>query len=59
VNEQQQAKPSLLKRLLAVIVLVIAGFILLKLVLHVLAGVAIFIVAILAIVAVVWAMRTL
>ena len=55
----ETAKPSLLRRLLALVVLAVAAWILLKIVIGVLAGFATAIVVILAIVALVWALRTL
>ncbi len=56
---QEAAKPSLLKRLLALVVLVIAAWILLKFVIGLIAGLATVIVIVVAIVAVVWALNTL
>lgn len=50
---------TLAQRLVAVLVLVVAGWILLKLVVGLVAGLATFLVAIAAVVAVVWAVRTL
>ena len=58
-REQGKAGPSLLKRALAIVVLAIAGWILLKFVINVLAGVATLIVIVLAVFAVIWAIRTL
>lgn len=55
----EAAKPSLLKRLLALVVLVIAAWILLKFVIGLIAGLATIIVIVLAIVAVIWAINTL
>jgi uncharacterized membrane protein YccC len=55
----EAAKPSLLKRLLALVVLVIAAWILLKFVIGLIAGLATVIVIVLAIVAVIWALNTL
>jgi hypothetical protein len=57
--DETAAKPSLIKRLLALVVLAIAAWILLKLVIGVLAGLATAIVVVFAIVAVIWALRTL
>lgn len=51
--------PSLLMRLVAIVVLLVAGWILLKWVIGVLAGIATLIVIALAAVAVIWAIRTL
>jgi hypothetical protein len=50
---------TLAQRLVAVLVLVVAGWILLKLVVGLVAGLATFLVAIVAVVAIVWAVRTL
>jgi uncharacterized membrane protein YccC len=57
--EEKAAKPSLLKRLLALVVLVVAAWILLKFVIGLIAGLATVIVIVLAIVAVLWAVNTL
>jgi uncharacterized membrane protein YccC len=57
--DEKAAKPSLLKRLLALVVLVIAAWILLKFVIGLIAGLATIIVIVLAIVAVIWAINTL
>jgi uncharacterized membrane protein YccC len=57
--EEKAAKPSLLKRLLALVVLVIAAWILLKFVIGLIAGLATVIVIVLAVVAVFWAINTL
>jgi uncharacterized membrane protein YccC len=56
---EEAAKPSLLKRLLALVVLAVAAWILLKFVIGLLAGLATIIVIVLAIVAVIWALNTL
>jgi uncharacterized membrane protein YccC len=56
---EEAAKPSLLKRLLALVVLAIAAWILLKFVIGLIAGLATIIVIVLAIVAVIWALNTL
>jgi len=53
------ASPSLLKRFLAIVVLIIASWILLKWVIGLIMGVATLLVAVLAVVAIVWAVRTL
>ncbi|HET6505965.1 MAG TPA: hypothetical protein VFG42_04190 [Baekduia sp.] len=55
----EAAKPSLLKRLLALVVLVVAAWILLKFVIGLIAGLATVIVIVLAIIAVIWAINTL
>jgi hypothetical protein len=57
--DEQAAKPSLLKRLLALVVLAIAAWILLKMVIGIVAGLATVIVIVLAIVAVIWALTVL
>jgi hypothetical protein len=56
---EQEARPSLARRALAVLVLAIAGWILLKLVIGVLAGIATAVVVVAAILAVIWAVKTL
>jgi hypothetical protein len=57
--DESAAKPSLLRRLLALVVLAIAAWILLKFVIGLIAGLATIIVIVLCIVAVVWALRVL
>jgi hypothetical protein len=57
--EDTAAKPSILKRLLALVVLALAAWILLKFVIGLLAGLATIIVIVLCVVAVVWALRVL
>ncbi|MES1192853.1 MAG: hypothetical protein ABUM26_00895 [Solirubrobacterales bacterium] len=57
--EDTAAKPSILKRLLALVVLALAAWILLKFVIGLIAGLATIIVIVLCIVAVVWALRVL
>jgi uncharacterized membrane protein YccC len=57
--DETAAKPSLLKRLLALVVLAIAAWILLKFVIGLIAGLATVIVIVLAVVAVFWALNTL
>jgi hypothetical protein len=57
--EDTAAKPSILKRLLALVVLAIAAWILLKFVIGLIAGLATIIVIVLCLVAVVWALRVL
>jgi Flp pilus assembly protein TadB len=53
---QQEAGPSLLTRFIALVVLVVAAWVLLKIVLGVLAGLATVIVVVLAIFGIVWAL---
>ena len=57
--DDQTAKPSILMRLLALVVLAIAAWILLKFVIGLIAGVATLVVIVLCLVAVVWALRVL
>ena len=57
-NESAQ-RPSLLTRFAALIVLVVAAWILLKIVIGIVAGLATVIVAVLAVVAVLWALTKL
>jgi hypothetical protein len=57
--ENEKTGPSFGARVLAVIVLAIAAWILFKVVIGVVAAVAWFVVAIVAIIAVIWAVRTL
>jgi hypothetical protein len=57
--EEPAAKPSLLRRLLALVVLAVAAWILLKFVIGLIAGLATIVVIVLCIVAVVWALRVL
>jgi len=59
VERSRSGSPSIVKRGLAVVVLVIAAYILLKLVIGIVTALAVPILVILAIVAIVWAMRTL
>jgi hypothetical protein len=55
----REAAGDLGRRALAILVLVVAAWILLKIVIGVVAGLATFIVVVLAIVAIVWAIRAL
>lgn len=57
--EDRDNRPSLAKRALALLVLAIAGFILLKWVIGLLAGIATLIVVVVCVLAVLWALRTL
>lgn len=59
MNDTTSSSPSLLKRLLAVVVLIVASWILLKWIIGLIAGLATIIVIALAVVAIVWALRTL
>jgi hypothetical protein len=58
-SEPTKAGTSIGKRAIAVIVLIAAAYVLLKIVLHVLLAVSGTIVVILAIVGIIWAIRTL
>ena len=53
---QEEARPSILTRFIALIVLVVAAWILLKVVIGLIAGLSTLVVVILAIVGVVWAL---
>jgi hypothetical protein len=57
--QEEQSGPSFLARVLAVLVLAVAAWFLLKVVISVVAGVAWFVAVVLAIVGIVWAVRTL
>jgi hypothetical protein len=57
--QEEQSGPSFLARVLAVLVLAIAAWFLLKVVISVVAGIAWFVAVVLAIVGIVWAVRTL
>jgi hypothetical protein len=57
--ENEKTGPSFGARILAAIVLAFAAWILFKVVIGIVAGVAYFLVVIVAIIAVVWAVRTL
>jgi hypothetical protein len=54
-----ESSPSLARRAIALLVLVVAAWILLKVVIGIIASVSTVIVVVLAIVAVLWALRTL
>lgn len=57
--EDTASSPSLLKRLLAIVVLIVASWILLKWVIGLIMGLATVIVVVLAIAAVFWALKTI
>jgi hypothetical protein len=57
--EQEKSGPSFGARIIAAIVLVVAAWFLFKVVIGIVAGVAFFLVVVVALVAVVWAVRTL
>jgi hypothetical protein len=56
---EKEARPSLARRALALAVLLIAGWILLKVVIGLLTGIATIVIIVLAIIAVFWALNTL
>jgi uncharacterized membrane protein len=56
---EPEARPSLARRAVALLVLLVAGWILLKVVIGLIAGIATIIIIALAIVAVFWALNTL
>lgn len=55
----ENTSPSFAKRILAVVVLAVAAWILLKFVVGLITGIATLVVIVLAVLAVVWALRTL
>jgi hypothetical protein len=55
----EETRPTLAKRALAILVLAVAGWILLKVVIGLLAGIATIVVIGVAIVAIIWALNTL
>jgi len=55
----EESRPSWISRLLAVLVLVVAGWILIKVIIGVVASIAWIVVAVLAVVGVLWAYNTL
>jgi hypothetical protein len=57
--EEKAQRPSLGKRALALLVLLVAGWILLKFVIGLITGLATIIVIALAVIAVIWALNTL
>ena len=58
-SETSEARPSLGRRAIALVVLLIAGWILLKVVIGLIAGLATVIVIVVALVAIIWAWRIL
>jgi hypothetical protein len=59
VNSDSAERPSLLTRLVAIVVLGVAAWILLKIVIGIVAGLATIVVAVLAVIAVIWAFSKL
>jgi hypothetical protein len=59
MEDTEKSGPSFGARVLAVVVLAIAAWVLFKVIIGVVAAVAWFVVAIVAIIAVIWAVRTL
>jgi uncharacterized membrane protein YccC len=59
MDQEAEARPSLVRRALALVVLLIAGWILLKFVIGLITGLATVVIIVLAIVAVFWALKTL
>ena len=57
--EEAQTSPSLAKRAIAVVVLAIAAWLLLKVVIGIIASVAWIVVAVVAVVGILWAVNTL
>ena len=58
-SETSEARPSLGRRAIALVVLLIAGWILLKVVIGLIAGLATIIIIVVALVAIIWAWRIL
>jgi hypothetical protein len=57
--ENEKTGPSFVARILAAVVLAFAAWILFKVIIGIVAGVAYFLVVVVAVIAVVWAVRTL
>jgi len=57
--EEKSAGPSLVMRVVAALILALAAWFLLKVVIGIIAGVAWFVAVVVALIAVVWAVRTL
>ena len=57
--ENEKTGPSFMARVVAVVVLALAAWVLFKIVIGVVAGVAYFLVVVVAVIAVIWAVRTL
>jgi hypothetical protein len=55
----EKTGPSFLARIVAAVVLVIAAWLLFKVIIGIVAGIAYFLVVVVALIAVVWAVRTL
>jgi Flp pilus assembly protein TadB len=55
--QEQDARPSILTRLIALVVLVVAAWVLLKIVIGIVAGVATVVAVVLALVGIVWALN--
>jgi hypothetical protein len=56
---EESPRPSILRRVGAVLILAIAAFLLLKVILHVILGVVWIVVAVVAVVGIIWAIRQL
>jgi uncharacterized membrane protein YccC len=59
MHEDDAPRPSLARRAIALAVLLIAGWILLKFVIGLITGIATIVIIVLAIIAVIWALNTL
>jgi uncharacterized membrane protein YccC len=59
MDQEAEARPSLARRAIALLVLLIAGWVLLKFVIGLITGLATIVIIVLAIVAVLWALKTL
>ncbi len=54
--EQEAARPSLLTRFVALVVIVVAAWVLLKIVLHLILGLSLVVIGVLAVVGILWAL---
>ena len=54
--EQEAARPSLLTRFVALVVLIVAAWVLLKIVLHLILGLSIVVIGVLAVIGILWAL---
>ena len=57
MNESESPSPSLARKAVALVILLIAGWVLLHFLIHIAAAVAGFVIIVVAIVAVIWALR--
>ena len=57
MNESESSSPSLARKALALVILLIAGWMLLHFLIHIAAAIAGFVILVVAVVAVIWALR--